>query len=267
MIPGRRQKKFTEKILREMHREQLDAVILTAPDAIFYATGYASSFLYHSFNYGLTVLAIDAGGRMAMVLSEFEKQAASLAVEDVELISYPTWIYIEDYAVKGQKKEVQPDVNKSFRTALQWLPEKAGKRRVGIQYDHIKFQTWEYLTGIFPREDLVDLKDFLIHVRSVKTKWEIDVMREAAQISERAMEKTAREIEAGMTDTELSNRFRSHCLEQSEEIVDVFRAEGGQPGRVHGGRRHRRTGQSGGYIPEREGRTHQTVPAQCHFGL
>ena len=58
MIPGRKQEDFTKKILTQMEKDNLDAIILTAPDAIFYATGYASSFLYSSFNYGLVILII-----------------------------------------------------------------------------------------------------------------------------------------------------------------------------------------------------------------
>lgn len=221
MIEGRKQEDFKYKILREMEKENLDAVILTAPDAIFYSSGYASSFLYHSFNYGLTVMVINSHGDMALILSEFERQAAARATEEIELIAYPTWIYIEDYAVEGQVKEVQPDINKSFKAALEWLPEKGQNQRIGIQYDSIKFQTWEYLTGIFPKENLVDLKDFFINIRSVKTDWEIKVIREATRISEIAMLRTARETVEGMTDTEVANLFRQHCLNQSKEIIDV----------------------------------------------
>lgn len=224
MIEGRNQKAFKDKIVKEMERENLDAVILTAPDAIFYASGYASSFLYHSFQYGLTVMVINSQGDMAIVLSEFERQAAVEATQDIELIAYPTWIYIEDYAVEGQVKDVQPDVNKSFRAALEWLPEKNAGQRIGIQYDNIKFQTWEYLTGIFSKENLVDLKDFLINIRSIKTEWEIKLLREAARISEVAMLRTARETVEGMTDTEVTNLFRQHCLNQSNEILDVTQA-------------------------------------------
>ena len=178
MIPGRNQQDFTNKIVNQMARENLDAIILTSPDAIFYATGQASSFLYHSFNYGLTVLVVNKDGKMAMILSEFEKQAAARSTENIEFIAYPTWIYIEDYAIAGQKKEVQPDVNKSFKEALKWIEANTAgsleEKRIGVQYDSIKFQTWEYLCEQIKRENLIDLKEFLISIRTIKTKWEID---------------------------------------------------------------------------------------------
>ena len=225
MIPGRNQQDFTNKIVNQMARENLDAIILTSPDAIFYATGYASSFLYHSFNYGLTVLVVNKDGKMAMILSEFEKQAAARSTENIEFIAYPTWIYIEDYAIAGQKKEVQPDVNKSFKEALKWIEANTAggieEKRIGVQYDSIKFLTWEYLCEQIKRENLIDLKEFLISIRTIKTKWEIDVIREATQISEKAMLRTAKETVAGMTDTEVTNLFRMYCLEQSQEIVEV----------------------------------------------
>ena len=92
MIPGRNQQDFTNKIVNQMARENLDAIILTSPDAIFYATGYASSFLYHSFNYGLTVLVVNKDGKMAMILSEFEKQAAARSTENIEFINKEKYI-------------------------------------------------------------------------------------------------------------------------------------------------------------------------------
>lgn len=225
MIAGRIQEDFTRKIINQMEKDNLDAIILTAPDAIFYATGYASSFLYHSFNYGLNVLVIDRQGKMAMFLSEFERQAAIRSTTGIEFISYPTWIYIEDYAIPGQKKEVQPDPNKTFRAALDWINDNQigniEDKRLGVQYDAIKFASWEYLKSKVKVENLIDLKDFLIAIRTYKTDWEISVIRLATEIAEKAMVMTAQETQPGMRDTDVNNLFRQYCLEQSDEIVNV----------------------------------------------
>lgn len=224
MIQGRNQKEIVKKIVSGMQEEKYDAILLTAPDAIFYATGFASPFLYKSDNTGLTIAVITAEGKVYLILSEFEKQSAGRVTEDIELIAYPTWIYIEDYAKAGQKKEVQPDVNRSYRLALSVLPEKKEGLKIGVQQDYIKIKAWEYLRANFKEEQLPDITQFLIRLRSVKTEWEIRLLREAARMSEIAMIKTARETTPGMTDTEVTALFRRYCLEQSNEITGVSQA-------------------------------------------
>ena len=233
---ARVQKEFTDKVIKQMEKENLDAILISAPDAIFYITGYASSFLYKSHNYGLTVLAIKKTGEMALVMSEFEQQAAARSTEGITFITYPTWIYIEDYAIEGAKKEVQPDPNKSFKYALEWLGGTESNKRIGIQYDAIKFTTWDYFNTLYKKEQLVDLKDFLIEIRTYKTDWEIETIREATRIAETAMYHTARETVPGMTDVEVNRIFTNKVYEQSQDVVEVKQdhtfGENFAPGRI-----------------------------------
>ena len=35
------------------------------------------------------------------------------------IVEGDAWIYIEDYAIEGMEKEVQPDLNKTYKLALQ----------------------------------------------------------------------------------------------------------------------------------------------------
>ena len=39
------------------------------------------------------------------------------------IVEGDVWIYIEDYAIEGMEKEVQPDLNKTYKLALQFLPK------------------------------------------------------------------------------------------------------------------------------------------------
>ena len=82
-------------------KDNLDALILTSGDAAFYATGYASRDLYKNGQTGGTVAVVTKNGRAGIVVSEFARRTAEMAVDGVEIIFYPTWIYIEDYAIEG----------------------------------------------------------------------------------------------------------------------------------------------------------------------
>ena len=48
MLENRNQLEIEQKLKREMEREGLDALILTEPETILYASGFASHFLYDS---------------------------------------------------------------------------------------------------------------------------------------------------------------------------------------------------------------------------
>lgn len=110
-------------------------------------------------------------------------------MDGVEIISYPTWIYIEDYAIEGMEKEVQPDLNKTYKLALQFLPEKKENLRIGVQPSYLTPYAWQFLTDTFNEKNLVDIKQLLIEARAIKTPWEIEVLREAAHYSELTMNK------------------------------------------------------------------------------
>ena len=116
----RDQKAIIQRLTEQMDKDNLDALILTSGDAVFYATGYASRDLYKNGQTGGTVAVVTKDGRAGIVVSEFARRTAEMAVDGVEIISYPTWIYIEDYAIEGMEKEVQPDLNKTYKLALQF---------------------------------------------------------------------------------------------------------------------------------------------------
>lgn len=102
----REQKAIIQRLTEQMDKDNLDALILTSGDAVFYATGYASRDLYKNGQTGGTVAVVTKNGRAGIVVSEFARRTAEMAVDGVEIISYPTWIYIEDYAIEGMDMTV-----------------------------------------------------------------------------------------------------------------------------------------------------------------
>lgn len=226
MLIKRNQQEFTRKLQTEMAKDKLDALILTSADAIYYATGYASSFLYRAGRAGLTVAVFTKEGTISLVLSEFEKQAAASVAQEsgIHLETYPTWIYIEDYAKEGMVKDVQPDLNKTYRLAAQFVPEVNGKARIGVEPSTLPHSAWQYLSETFGEKNLVDAKNVLNEARTIKTAWEIEVLRRAAHYAELAMNKTARQVVPGMTDAEVIWLFKVISQEQSVDVLSISNA-------------------------------------------
>ena len=227
MAEFRDQKAITARITEQMEKAGLDAVLFTSGDAVYYATGFAARDLYRGGQTGNSAALVNKDGSTGLVVGEFALHTAQEAARDydnVTVTSYPTWIYIEDYAVAGQEKEVQPDLNKTFKKVLEFLPEHSGPVRLGVQTSYLTPFAWEYLTDRFGRENLVDVKDLLVEARAIKTPWEIDVLRTAAHYSELTMNTVARQIVPGMTEADVINLFNKTAFSWDSDIMDVSNA-------------------------------------------
>ena len=219
----RDQKAIVKRLVEQMEKENLDAIILTSWDSVFYSTGYGSTSLFRG-KIGGSVAVVTKEGNTYLVVSEFEKLSAELATEGVEIAAYPTWIYIEDYQIEGMKKEVQPDLNKTFRLAAQFIPENKNGIKIGVQPEYLTNYAWNFLSETFGEKSLVNVKNALIEARTIKTPWEIDLLRKAAHYSELTMNLTAKKVVAGMTEAEIISIFNQIAYSWSPDVVYVSNA-------------------------------------------
>ena len=224
MILGRDQQAIRSRLQEQMERAGLDALIFTSPDSIFYSTGFASNFLYASHNAGTTIAVIPAQGEAAIVCSEFEQQAVRSSCPYLRVAAYPTWIYIVDYAQEGMVKEVQPDPNRAFQMAAEFVPNRGRGAKVGIEPNRTPYPVWEFYCKTFGQENMRDCTQVLMEARAVKTPWEIQCLRLATHNSELAMGKTAHAIVPGMTEAEVFQLFRRYSEELTPETTGIFQA-------------------------------------------
>lgn len=219
----RDQKAIVSRITEQLEKNNLDAAIFTSGDAVFYSTGYAPRSLYKGVKLGAAVSVVTKDGNTGLVVSEFDRRSAELAVKDVEIISYPTWIYIADYAT-DKEKEVQPDLNKTYRLALDLLPENKGGLKVGIQRNNLTHDAWLFLSEKLGENNLIDVTSALAEARTIKTPWEIELLRKAAHYSELTMNLVAKQTVPGMTEAEVVSLFNKIGFSWSEDVISVSNA-------------------------------------------
>lgn len=219
----RNQLEIQEKLQAQMEKDGLSAMIVTTPEAVFYCTGFASQFLYISNRIGMAIAVVPKTGKVTLLVSGFEKLAAEQAVDldHVNVVDYPVWIYIKDLD-DGLEKDAQPDMNQTFRMAAEAvgvLPENA---KVGVQFESMPFQKWEYLCQTYGRDRLVDCETTLRSVRVYKTAWEIELIRENTHYLEAGMYNTFRRIVPGMSEMEICSIWNKECFALSPDIYNVF---------------------------------------------
>ena len=221
-IKGRDQSAILKRLQAEMNHAGFDALLLTSAGSVFYATGFAVRSLYRSGKTGNAAAVVTAGGEVYLICSEFEKNAAVKACDpSIHIESYPVWIYIEDYAVENMVKEVQPDLNKTYRMAAQFIPAKAEGAKVGVENKWLTWEAGNFLRETFGANHVADCSKVLNEARAIKTPWEIEVLRHNAQVAERAMNITAKQIVPGMTTADVHHIFHKVCLEVAPDMTAV----------------------------------------------
>ncbi|MCI2020686.1 MAG: Xaa-Pro peptidase family protein [Lentilactobacillus buchneri] len=220
------QKEIITKIISEIDKDKLDACVFSSPDGVFYSTGFQSRGLYRSGKTGGTLSFVTNDGQVWLICSEFEKLSAQETCDaSVNILSYPVWIYIEDYAHANDKKDVQPSSSSAINILVDILENKFGSyKKIGIQFSWLNLVVGNQLQDKLSKYELVDCENVLVESRVKKTDWEIDILRYNAQSSEIAMNKTANIVVPGNSIKDIYQLFDKYSRENEKWVSDVSHA-------------------------------------------
>ncbi len=221
----RNQIEFQEKLQAQMEKEGMDALLLTKPESIYYATGVASAFMYMGSAVGTVLAVVPRTGNVAIVTTEFETSLTKLENPDIEIVAYPIFVYVADFDSAGRVKEVQPDTNRTFKMAADLIREKVGNlKKLGVERQSLPYDKMLALQDVFGADALADCGKLLIEAAATKTAWEIDVLRKNAQASDRAMHYVAQHTEPGMDELDISHLFLQGMVREGKEFTKAFNA-------------------------------------------
>lgn len=200
----RNQKEIQEKLQKAMEEQGFDALLLTRPESIRYATGVTSGFMYLNIPIGNVIGIVPRVGNAAVVMSEFESNAARIDSPDIEILGYPIFVYIEDFDINGREKDNQPNTDKAFQMAADYLKEKLGNiKKIGVERPMFPYDRMLFIQEQFGTDVPQDCTQLLKDVTKFKTAWEVEVLRKNAQASQRCMSFVAKHTEVGMTDADI----------------------------------------------------------------
>lgn len=211
----RNQSEFQNRLQAEMERRGMDALILTQPESVFYATGFMGCAHYRFRICGNTIAVVPSHGRVTLIVSEFEAGGAKLQTKgDVDIQTYPVWIYIEDFDNPDEKeKEVQPDLFRTFNMAADLVQDFCSEAVVGVESPYIPYDKYCFLIERFGTKHLENCGPLLTRVKLIKTPWEIDICRYTAKVAEKVMNKVMETTHEGMTETDIVRNFTACAYE------------------------------------------------------
>ena len=200
----REQREIEKKLQAAMEEENIDVLLLTRPESIRYATGVTSAFMYLNIPIGNVIGIVPRTGKAAVVMSEFEGNAAKLDSPEIEILGYPIFVYIADFDNGGRVKDSQPNTDKAFKMAAEFIKERLGEvRKIGVERPMFPYDRMLFMQEQFGTETVCDCTQLLREVTKFKTPWEIEVLRKNAQASERAMSYVAKHTELGMDEQDI----------------------------------------------------------------
>ncbi|MFJ8245797.1 M24 family metallopeptidase [Peribacillus asahii] len=158
----------------------LDAAFLTAPDTIFYCSGFQSD--PHE---RLLALVIFQNHEPFLVCPQMEVAEAKRAGWTAEIIGYND--------IENPWEKMSESVRKRKLT-LSYL---------AIQKEHLNVERLEHLTHYFAAPALVSVEEKLRQMRMIKTESELNNLREACRLADMAVDIGVHEIKEGKTEIEI----------------------------------------------------------------
>lgn len=198
------------KLRKVMVENGLDALILTRCENVLYATGYQSALAYVAgMPSGVTMAVLAPDGACHLITSSLERHAATaLTPEAVNVTDFPSWVFIDDGSPSSRREgtaHVLPFA--ASQIALDIIRSCKPDAVIGIEAGVVPHPMWTYLVENGGDTRLKDASAAIMRSRMVKTPWEIGMLRDAAQFTERAMHRLAAEIEPGMYPADVESRM------------------------------------------------------------
>ncbi len=192
-LKGREHEMILGRIQFTMKAQGMQWLILNNWFDTFYATGYCP--LMDS-----AVSVVPAEGAPVIVVSTLESEAASaMTTSAVEVRSVKSWVFIDDGT--PESREIQGttiDKNGVVGVVADVIASKPLQGKIGINMSVVSKNFWYYLIAHYPECSFTDCTQMLKDIRIIKTPWEIQQLRLAAQDSEKAYRMVVDAIRPGM---------------------------------------------------------------------
>jgi Xaa-Pro dipeptidase len=185
-VPGQADER-AERLARvraAMRHRELRALLLVAPEDIYYLTG-----LDHQGHFAFTALVVSPAESEApvLVLREMERPTVDAQVRGCQMLGY--------------RDDEDPAV-----AAIAALRRVADRGAVGVDRHSMALPpaVWDVLRAEAPAVRWVDARDLMVGIRAVKSAAEIEHVRQAATISDRAIQAGIGVARAGVGERQIA---------------------------------------------------------------
>ncbi|MGH3503995.1 MAG: M24 family metallopeptidase [Nocardioidaceae bacterium] len=185
-----------ETVRAEMRSRQLDALVVVGPENIYYLTG-----LNFQGYFSLTVLLLPLEGTPLLVAREMERSTISVQAPSVVLAPY------------------DDDADPAHTVADVVAEATVPGGMVGVELAAMFFPpaVWDRVRTELPDRAWIDASGLVVDVRAVKSPHELDAIRRAAQISDRAVQAGVAAASSEATEREVAGAVYAQLVRAGSE--------------------------------------------------
>lgn len=183
-------KERIDKLLTALQAEKLEVIVLNPGTSFFYLTGLSFHLMERP-----VIGLFSRDEKPVLVVPELERTKAEGSTLDIEVRTYG-----EDETSRIQ--------------AFQSVTDKLNGRHVGVEPLRLRVFELRLLENVAPDAQFVSAASVLTNLRILKDEAEVQSMRRAVAIAEKALEATLPLVRQGMTEREL----------EAELVVQLLRA-------------------------------------------
>lgn len=194
-----------ERVRQAMQHEQIDILLITAPESIYYVSGYQTKGVFaHQY------LAVPQE-RPPVFMTRWIELSNLLAVLDYSPIT--------DYATYND------DTSEPVAVLVDLLRRNGlGRGRIGVEKRnwYLLVDHYEKLQAMLPDAQFVDASSLVERVRLVKSPAEIEYHRQAGAIAVQAMQRARAVIRPGIRDSDVAAAVLDSLLTAGSEWVATW---------------------------------------------
>ncbi len=221
-----------DRLLKLMDQHDLTGVVAATPENVFYLSGHIS-WSQHGYKYGgsqvYVVYPRDPAKTPALLIPSGD--AAYAGLDDVWLKE--VYIYgrarkpnVPDPARLGREEKRTLEIAESApkgptaEVALANLLKEKGmdRGRIGIDHFGVPLTIYQKIESYLPDAKLLPASWFFRYVRMIKTPAEIERLRQAAELNERAINAMMRAARPGVTERELAGIYKGEIARAGGQV-------------------------------------------------
>ena len=207
-----------QRVQAALEHEHLDAIVASAPENVFYVSGFRS--LGGSVIRGVQLYAVLNSQSLALVLSRADVPCAlEEGLSEDELFTYGGFHFDreEEDSKDSFSGRVQSVLDRSFATPIEALAaaleRMAGNSKaVAVDRTGVSTAVWDAMTERYGNPQLRDAAGLFRSVRRVKNEAEVQHIERATRIVEDAVFGTLEQVREAMTEREMVRVFEQHVI-------------------------------------------------------
>ncbi|KAA0971980.1 M24 family metallopeptidase [Aureimonas fodinaquatilis] len=210
-----------------MEAANLDAVIAWGGANFHYMTGFQNYF--DNPGGSLALVPADPGKPAMALVASWVEEAARASSTIPDLHSYPLWIEIADIKdIRAGTARSQPKPSPRFDLArnMAILADAVTARglaqgRIGIEMNLVSAHALALLQAKLPNVRFVECSSLFTDLRSIKTEFEIDCIREATRFAEEGLLAVLASPLGGLDTNGLKTIYDAACADRAARLPDA----------------------------------------------